>query len=72
MTLVIILGLFCDCLCLQIIDLAAFKDDQRFYFYNDLENFKDDPHMIRIAYEDDLGVSEEIYSRLTFNNSGIR
>lgn len=28
--------------------------------------------MFRMAYEDDLGVSEEIYSRLTFNNSGIR
>ncbi|ELT97506.1 hypothetical protein CAPTEDRAFT_103765 [Capitella teleta] len=56
----------------EIIDLAAFKDDQRFYFYDDIENFKEDPHMFRAAYEDDLGVSEEIYSRLTFNNSGIR
>jgi hypothetical protein len=57
---------------LQIIDLAAFKEDQKFYFYDDLEHFNDDPHMYTAAYEDDLGVSEEIYSRLTFNNSGIR
>ncbi len=57
---------------IQVIDLAAFKDDQRFYFYNDIEEFQEEPHMFRTAYEDDLAVSEEIYSRLTFNNRGIR
>ena len=57
---------------LQLIDLAAFKDDQKFYFYDDIEHFKDQPHMYHVAYEDDLAVTEEIYSRLTFNNSNIK
>ena len=28
--------------------------------------------MVRVAYDDDMAVTSEVYSRLSFNNSGIR
>ena len=53
-------------------DLASLKENYEFFFYSDLEHFTGDPHMFRVAYEDDLAVTDEIYSRHSFNNSGIR
>ena len=56
----------------QTLDLASLKEGSLFYFYNDIDTFTDEPHMFRVAYEDDMSVTDEIYRRLSFNNSGIR
>ena len=53
-------------------DLASFGENRMFQFYNDITHFVDDPHLFTVAYEDDLAVTDEIYCRLSFNNTGIR
>ena len=53
-------------------NFAAVKENSGFYFYNDVHNFVGDPTILRVAYEDDLTVTDEIYSRVTFNNPVVR
>ncbi|OWF42203.1 Paladin [Mizuhopecten yessoensis] len=47
----------------EVIDLATMKEENKFYFYNDLENLQREPHEMHIQYEDKLLVSEEVYAR---------
>lgn len=47
----------------QVIDLATMKEENKFYFYRDLENLQREPHEIHVQFEDHLLVSEEVYSR---------
>ncbi|XP_053547914.1 paladin isoform X2 [Bombina bombina] len=37
-----------------------------YYVYNDIEHFKDEPHSIKIQCEEDIHVTEEVYSRPVF------
>lgn len=39
------------------------KEENKFYFYKDLENLQREPHEVNVQYEDHLLVSEEVYSR---------
>jgi hypothetical protein len=55
----------------ETMDLASLKENFEFFFYSDNENFVEEAQMFRVAYEDDLAVTDEIYSRHSFNNSGI-
>ena len=56
----------------QVLELAALRDDKLFHFYDDLNCLDQEPHGYRTAYEDDIGVTEEVYCRLTFYNCRIR
>ncbi|XP_064616036.1 paladin-like [Liolophura sinensis] len=56
----------------MIIDLATVNDENKFYFYNNLEDLSNEPHVLPVQYEDYLLVSEEIYQRPCFNNERIR
>ncbi|KAI0240998.1 Paladin [Lamellibrachia satsuma] len=56
----------------EIINLAALQEKSTFYCYNDTNKFVGDPHMFAAAYEDDLAVTDEIYCRLTFNDTVVR
>jgi len=56
----------------QMLQLAALRDDKLFHFYDNLTQLEQEPHGYRAAYEDDIGVSEEVYCRLTFYNCRIR
>ncbi|XP_069124091.1 paladin-like isoform X1 [Argopecten irradians] len=47
----------------EVIDLATINEENKFYFYNDLENMQREPHEMHIQYEDKLLVSEEVYAR---------
>lgn len=47
----------------EVIDLATMKEENKFYFYRDLENLQREPHEIHVQFEDHLLVSEEVYSR---------
>ncbi|XP_061198164.1 paladin-like [Saccostrea echinata] len=47
----------------EVIDLATLKEENKFYFYKDLENLHREPHEFYVQYEDHLLVSEEVYSR---------
>jgi len=53
----------------QVLELAALRDDKLFYFYDDLD---EESRGYRAAYEDQIGVTEEVYCRLTFYNCRIR
>ncbi|XP_041362865.1 paladin-like isoform X2 [Gigantopelta aegis] len=50
----------------DIVDLASIGDIKRFYFYDDLDNLHDEPHIKPVRHEDDLLVAEEVYSRQAF------
>jgi len=56
----------------QVLELAALRDDKLFYFYDNLKCLDEEPHCYRTAYEDHIGVTEEVYCRLTFYNWRIR
>ncbi|CAD5118609.1 DgyrCDS7293 [Dimorphilus gyrociliatus] len=53
----------------EVIDLASLREDNTFFFYDkttDLE--KSHQKVSRVAYEDDLYTTDEIYADHTFNN----
>ena len=56
----------------QVLELAALRDDKLFFFYDDLKCLDQEPHGYRTAYEDQIGVTEEVYCRLTFCNCHVR
>ncbi|XP_062851289.1 phosphatase domain containing paladin 1b isoform X2 [Trichomycterus rosablanca] len=49
----------------ELCDFAKLSDNS-FYFYNDIENFKDEPQRVRIVSEEDIHVTEEVYKRPLF------
>ncbi|KAK6187559.1 hypothetical protein SNE40_005557 [Patella caerulea] len=56
----------------EVFDLAMMKDEMKFYFYDDLENLKDEPHMLPVLFEDQLQVAEEVYERQAFLNPALK
>ncbi|KAH3863536.1 hypothetical protein DPMN_026525, partial [Dreissena polymorpha] len=56
----------------NVIALATNKDDNQFYFYNDTTSLIGEPHVYPVQFEDNLLVSEEVYSRLAFSNPKLR
>ncbi|KAJ6657742.1 hypothetical protein lerEdw1_001929 [Lerista edwardsae] len=46
-------------------DFAQLSENT-YYVYNDIENFKDEPHSVRIHCEEDIHVTEEVYKRPVF------
>lgn len=46
-------------------DFAQLSENT-YYVYNDIENFKDEPHSVRINCEEDIHVTEEVYKRPVF------
>ena len=58
-------------LLLQIIKFSI-EEGGNFYFYNNVETFEDEPHLYKVAYEEDLCVLDEIYSRQIFLTPFLR
>lgn len=56
---------------LQIIRFSV-EEGGKFYFYNNVETFEDEPHPYKVAYEEDLCVLDEIYSRQIFLTPFLR
>lgn len=56
---------------LQLCDFAK-RSQNSFYVYNDIEHFKDEPHVVRILSEEDIHVTEEIYKRALFTLPSYR
>lgn len=50
---------------LKMHDFAQLNDNT-YYVYNDIENFNDEPHLVRIHCEEDIHVTEEVYKRPVF------
>ena len=46
----------------QVIDLATYKEDNKFYFYKDTDHLHREPHEMTVHFEDNLLVSEEVYA----------
>lgn len=60
-----------DNIVFQIIKLSI-EEGGKFYFYNDVENFDNEPHAYNISYEEDVCVMDEIYSRQIFMTPFLR
>lgn len=56
---------------LQLCDFAKLSQNA-FYVYNDIEHFKDEPHIVSILSEEDIHVTEEIYKRALFTLPSYR
>ncbi|XP_073241646.1 paladin-like isoform X3 [Porites lutea] len=50
----------------------SIEEGGNFYFYNNVETFEDEPHLYKVAYEEDLCVLDEIYSRQIFLTPFLR
>ncbi|XP_068744690.1 paladin-like isoform X1 [Montipora capricornis] len=48
------------------------EEGGKFYFYNDVETFEEEPHPYKVVYEEDLCVLDEIYSRQIFLTPFLR
>ena len=55
----------------QIMRLSV-EEGGKFYFYNDVETFEEEPHPYKVVYEEDLCVLDEIYSRQIFLTPFLR
>ncbi|KAK3755838.1 hypothetical protein QZH41_013379 [Actinostola sp. cb2023] len=55
----------------EIIKLSI-EEGGKFYFYNNVENFENEPHVYNISYEEDVCVVDEIYSRQIFMTPFLR
>ncbi|XP_074608915.1 paladin-like isoform X1 [Acropora palmata] len=55
----------------EIIRLSV-EEGGKFYFYNNVETFEDEPHPYKVVYEEDLCVLDEIYSRQIFLTPFLR
>ncbi|XP_031574791.1 paladin-like isoform X3 [Actinia tenebrosa] len=55
----------------EIIKLSV-EEGGKFYFYNDVEKFDDEPHAYNISYEENVCVMDEIYSRQIFLTPFLR
>ncbi|KAJ7379134.1 Paladin [Desmophyllum pertusum] len=55
-------------------EIIRFSIDEggKFYFYNNVETFEDEPHPYKVVYEEDLCVLDEIYSRQIFLTPFLR
>nr|XP_056706215.1 paladin [Euleptes europaea] len=49
----------------EIHDFAQLRENT-YYVYNDIEHFKDEPHLVSIHCEEDIHVTEEVYKRPVF------
>ncbi|XP_054840109.1 paladin isoform X1 [Eublepharis macularius] len=49
----------------EIHDFAQLRENS-YYVYNDIEHFKDEPHLVNIHCEEDIHVTEEVYKRPVF------
>ncbi|KAL4239188.1 Paladin [Mactra antiquata] len=56
----------------EVIALATMNDENKFHFYNDIKTLSGEPHIFPVQFEDNLLVSEEVYSRLAFSNIKLR
>lgn len=63
--------IFFDLFLLQIIRFSI-DEGGKFYFYNNVETFEDEPHPYKVTYEEDLCVLDEIYSRQIFLTPFLR
>jgi len=59
---------------LSLLQIIRFSIDEggKFYFYNNVETFEDEPHPYKVTYEEDLCVLDEIYSRQIFLTPFLR
>ncbi|XP_012693634.2 phosphatase domain containing paladin 1b [Clupea harengus] len=55
----------------ELCDFAKLSQNA-FYVYNDIEHFKDEPHIVSILSEEDIHVTEEIYKRALFTLPSYR
>ncbi|KAL5018749.1 hypothetical protein ScPMuIL_004471 [Solemya velum] len=56
----------------EVLDISKLLDQNKFYFYNNLEVLENEPHLLPVEYEDNILVAEEVYSRLLFSNPNLR
>lgn len=49
----------------ELYDFAQLSGNS-YFVYNDIEHFKDEPHSIKVECEEDMHVTEEVYSRPVF------
>ncbi|XP_071131535.1 paladin-like isoform X2 [Mytilus edulis] len=56
----------------EVIDLAILNDKNKFYFYGDIDNPQKDLRELTVQYEDNLLVSEEVYSRHMLCSHSVR
>ncbi|XP_076072529.1 paladin-like isoform X4 [Mytilus galloprovincialis] len=56
----------------EVIDLAILNDKNKFYFYGDIENPQKELRELTVQYEDNLLVSEEVYSRHMLCSHSVR
>uniref|UniRef100_A0ABM0LZR8 Paladin-like n=1 Tax=Saccoglossus kowalevskii TaxID=10224 RepID=A0ABM0LZR8_SACKO len=56
----------------EILEFATREENNQFYFYDDIDDFADDPHMYHIEYEEELTVVEEMYCRYTIPVPGAQ
>ena len=47
-----------DIFYLQILDFATREENNQFYFYDDVEDFADDPHVYHLKFEKELSEME--------------
>lgn len=50
----------------------SIEEGGKFYFYNDVDSFEDEPHTYKVVYEEDICILDEIYSRQIFLNPCLR
>ncbi|XP_041920738.1 phosphatase domain containing paladin 1b isoform X2 [Alosa sapidissima] len=55
----------------ELCDFAKLNKNM-FYVYNDIEHFKDEPHIVSIRSEEDIHVTEEIYKTALFTLPSYR
>lgn len=55
----------------QIIKLSV-EEGGKFYFYNNVVSFENEPHTYNISYEEHVCVMDEIYSRQIFMTPFLR
>ncbi|XP_077999424.1 paladin-like [Glandiceps talaboti] len=56
----------------EVVDFASLEERNQFYFYDDIEDFADDPHMYHLEFEEELTVTEEVYSRYSMSVPGAQ
>ncbi|XP_070544590.1 paladin-like [Ptychodera flava] len=56
----------------EILDFATREENNQFYFYDDVDDFADDPHVYHLEFEEELSVVEEVYSRYTVSVPGAQ
>lgn len=61
---------------LKTLNLASIREDESFYFYDNISSIaskkSDPPRLRKVCFDDQLKTTNEVYSRPSFNNDGIR